>query len=209
MNIPQIILNGSQWFRGIGTQKSKGTKVFSVSGDVDAPGVYELELGSLLSELIVDLASARNVKMVQVGGATGRLIPASMLDTPLSYESVLGSGAVMVFNQSRDIIDIMLHNMGFLAEESCGKCAPCREGTEAMLNILERLANGDGEKSDLQALEDLGQVMMTSSLCGLGQGAPIPVLDTLKYFKSDYENRIEQSIYLRSLQNRGTEPRTL
>jgi NADH:ubiquinone oxidoreductase subunit F (NADH-binding) len=128
--------------------------------------------------------------MVQVGGASGRLLPASMLDTPLSYESVLGSGAVMVFNHSRDVINIMLHNMEFLAEESCGKCAPCREGTEAMLNILERLANGDGEKSDLQALEDLGQVMMTSSLCGLGQGAPIPILDTMKYFKSDYENRI-------------------
>jgi NADH:ubiquinone oxidoreductase subunit F (NADH-binding) len=209
MNIPQIILNGSQWFREIGTHKSKGTKVFSVSGDVDVPGVYELELGSLLSELIVDLASARNIKMVQVGGASGRLLPASMLDTPLSYESVLGSGAVMVFNHSRDVIDIMLHNMEFLAEESCGKCAPCREGTEAMLNILERLANGDGEKSDLQALEDLGQVMMTSSLCGLGQGAPIPILDTMKYFKSDYENRIEQSIYLRGLRDRGTEPRTL
>lgn len=208
MNIPAIIINGGQWFRGIGTQKSKGTKVFSVSGDVDKPGVYELELGSRLSELITDLASARNVRMVQVGGATGRVLPASMLDTPLSYEGVLGSGAVTVFNDTRDVLDITLQNMEFLAEESCGKCAPCREGTEAMLNILSRLVNGDGEKADIQALEDLGQVMMMSALCGLGQGAPVPVLDTLKYFKSDYETRIEQSVFLRSLRDRGKQPGT-
>jgi NADH:ubiquinone oxidoreductase subunit F (NADH-binding) len=199
MNIPPIILNGSGWFQGMGTDKSKGTKVFSVSGDVDAPGVYELELGSSLSELVVDLASAQNIKMVQVGGATGRIVPASMLDTPLSYESVLGSGAVTVFDESRDVIDIMLRNTEFLADESCGKCTPCRDGTEAMRDILERLANGDGERNDIQTLEDLGQVMTVSALCGLGQAAPIPVCDTLKYFRKDYENRIEQSVMLRGL----------
>ena len=199
MNIPPIILNGSGWFKGMGTDKSKGTKVFSVSGDVDAPGVYELELGSRLSELVVELASARNIKMVQVGGATGRIVPASMLDTPLSYESVLGSGAVTVFDESRDVIDIMLRNTEFLADESCGKCTPCREGTEAMRDILERLDNGDGERNDTQTLKDLGQVMMASALCGLGQAAPVPVCDTLKYFRQDYENRIEQSVMLRGL----------
>ncbi|MEJ2245758.1 MAG: NADH-ubiquinone oxidoreductase-F iron-sulfur binding region domain-containing protein [Acidobacteriota bacterium] len=199
MNIPPIILNGSGWFKGMGTDKSKGTKVFSVSGDVDAPGVYELELGSRLSELVVDLAAAQNIKMVQVGGATGRIVPASMLDTPLSYESVLGSGAVTVFDESRDVIDIMLRNTEFLADESCGKCTPCRDGTEAMRDILERLANGDGERNDIQALEDLGQVMTVSALCGLGQTAPVPVCDTLKYFRKDYENRIEQSVMLRGL----------
>jgi NADH:ubiquinone oxidoreductase subunit F (NADH-binding) len=199
MNIPPIILNGSGWFKGMGTDKSKGTKVFSVSGDVDAPGVYELELGSRLSELVVDLAAAQNIKMVQVGGATGRIVPESMLDTPLSYESVLGSGAVTVFDESRDVIDIMLRNTEFLADESCGKCTPCRDGTEAMRDILERLANGDGERNDIQALEDLGQVMTVSALCGLGQTAPVPVCDTLKYFRKDYENRIEQSVMLRGL----------
>ena len=199
MNIPPIILNGSGWFKGIGTDKSKGTKVFSVSGDVDAPGVYELELGSLLSELVVEIASARNIKMVQVGGATGRIVPASMLDTPLSYESVLGSGAVTVFDESRDVIDIMRRNTEFLADESCGKCTPCRDGTEAMRDILERLANGDGERNDIQALEDLGRVMGMSALCGLGQAAPVPLCDTLKYFRKDYENRIEQSVMLRGL----------
>jgi NADH:ubiquinone oxidoreductase subunit F (NADH-binding) len=203
MNIPRIVLNGSRWFRGIGTEKSKGTKVFSVSGDVAAPGVYELEFGSRLSELVMDLASAGKVKMVQVGGATGRILPASMLDTPLSYESVLGSGAVTVYDESRDVIDIMLRNAEFLADESCGKCTPCREGTEAMLSILERLANGDGEKNDIRVLEDLGKVMTASALCGLGQTAPVPVLDTLNYFRKDYESRIEQSILIRSLRRRG------
>jgi len=202
MNIPEIISNGSEWFRSIGTEKSKGTKVFSVSGDVKHPGVYEMELGSSLSELVLDLAGAEKVKMIQVGGATGRILPASMFDTPLSYETVLGSGAVTVFNEKRDVIDIMLRNTEFLAEESCGKCTPCRDGTEAMLEILERMANGDGEKNDIKVLEDLGQVMTLSSLCGLGQAAAVPLFDTLKHFRRDYENRIEQSVYLRGLRGK-------
>ena len=204
MNVPAIVSNGSEWFRGIGTKKSKGTKVFSVSGDVKNPGVYELELGSSLAELVLDVAAASNIKMVQVGGATGRILPASMLDTPLAYESVLGSGAVTVFDESRDVIDIMLRNAEFLAEESCGRCTPCRDGTEAMLEILERLVNGDGEKNDIQNLEDLGQVMAVSSLCGLGQAAAVPLFDTLKHFRRDYEIRIEQSVLLRGLRARGT-----
>ncbi len=203
MNIPAIISNGSEWFRGIGTEKSRGTKVFSVSGDVKNPGVYELELGSPLSELVLDLAGAADVKMVQVGGATGRILPASMLNTPLSYETVLGSGAVTVFDESRDVIDIMLRNTEFLAEESCGKCTPCRDGTEAMLEILGRLAGGDGEENDIRILEDLGQVMTLSSLCGLGQAAAVPLFDTLKHFRRDYESRIEQSVLLRGLRNKG------
>ncbi len=203
MNIPAIISNGSQWFREIGTEKSKGTKVFSVSGDVKNPGVYELELGSRLSELVLELAGAVNVKMVQVGGATGRILPASMLDTPLAYEGVLGSGAVTVFDTRRDVIDIMMRNTEFLAEESCGKCTPCRDGTEAMLEIFERLANGDGEKNDIETLEALGQVMTLSSLCGLGQAAAVPLFDTLKHFRRDYQTRIEQSVFLRGIRSRG------
>jgi NADH:ubiquinone oxidoreductase subunit F (NADH-binding) len=208
MNIPSIIQNGGQWFHEIGTEKSKGTKVFSVSGDVEAAGIYELELGSKLSELVIDWAGAKNIKMVQVGGATGRILPASRLDTPLAYETVLGSGAVTVMDESRDVIDCVLQTMEFLAEESCGKCTPCREGTEAMVEILQRLAHGDGEQSDLQALEDLGNLMSVSALCGLGQSASIPVFDTLKYFRKDYENRIEQSLYLRSLRSRYTQSRS-
>jgi NADH:ubiquinone oxidoreductase subunit F (NADH-binding) len=199
MNIPQIIMKGSDWFRGMGTERSKGTKVFSVSGDVAKPGVYELELGSRLSELVVQLASAQDVKMVQVGGACGRIVPADQIDAPLSYESVLGSGAVMVFNKSRDVIDAMYRNMEFLAEESCGRCTPCRDGCEAMMDILGRMARGEGAGEDIGALEDLSQVMSTSAMCGLGQTASLPLMDTLKYFRKEYETRIEQSVYLRTL----------
>jgi NADH-quinone oxidoreductase subunit F len=199
MNIPQIILKGALWFNDMGTEKSKGTKVFSVSGDVERPGVYELVMGSQLEELVVDLAGATDVKMVQVGGATGGVIPCAMLDTPLSYETVLGSGGITVFDETRDVIDFVYRSMEFLAEESCGKCTPCREGTEVMVEILERLARGEGVQEDIQALEELSNVMMASSLCGLGQAAPIPVLDTLKYFRNEYENRIKQSVFLRTL----------
>jgi NADP-reducing hydrogenase subunit HndC len=199
MNIPQIVLNGSAWFREMGTERSKGTKVFSVSGDVAAPGVYELELGSTLSELVVELALARDIKMVQVGGACGRIIPADGIETPLSYETVLGAGAVTVFNETRDIIDVTYRNMEFMAEESCGRCTPCRDGSEAMLEILGRLVRGEGAGADIEVLEDLSKVMMVSSLCGLGQSSPLPVLDSLQYFRRDYENRIAQSAFLRAL----------
>jgi NADH-quinone oxidoreductase subunit F len=199
MNSPQIILKGALWFNDMGTEKSKGTKVFSVSGDVERPGVYELVMGSQLEELVVDLAGATDVKMVQVGGATGGVIPCAMLDTPLSYETVLGSGGITVFDETRDVIDFVYRSMEFLAEESCGKCTPCREGTEVMVEILGRLARGEGVQEDIQALEELSNVMMVSSLCGLGQAAPISVLDTLKYFRNEYENRIKQSVFLRTL----------
>jgi NADH-quinone oxidoreductase subunit F len=198
VNIPQIILHGHQWFCGMGTEQSKGTKLFSVSGDVERPGVYELVLGSSLEELL-DLAGAKRVKMVQVGGASGGIIPYSMISTPLAYETVLGSGAITVFNESREVLDFIQRTMEFLAEESCGKCTPCREGTEAMIEILGRLASGDGRQEDIQALEDLSRTMGVSSLCGLGQAASIPVLDTLRYFRNDYETRVKQSVFLRSL----------
>ena len=142
MNVPRIVLNGAEWFEQMGTERSKGTKVFSVSGDVKNPGVYELVLGSSLKELVEGLAGAKKVQAVQVGGATGRIIPADKLDTPLSFETILGAGAITVFDKSRDIIDIVYRTLEFLAEESCGKCAPCREGTEAMVEILERFCKG-------------------------------------------------------------------
>ena len=198
MNIPPIIEKGASWFSSIGTPTSTGTKVFSVSGDVDKPGVYELPMGSRLCDLIA-LAGAKNVKMVQVGGATGSVVPASMIETPLAYETVLGSGAIMVFNNTRDVIDFVFRTMVFLNEESCGECTPCREGTEVMIEIFERLVKGDGVPEDITTLEKLSSLMIQSSLCGLGQAAPVPVLDTLKYFRNDYENRIKQSIFLRTL----------
>lgn len=192
MNIPQIILNGAHWFNQIGTEQSKGTKVFSVSGDVKRPGVYELVLGSRLKELVEDLALAERVKMVQVGGATGRIIPYDMIDTLLSFETILGAGAVTILDESRDVIDVVYKALEFLAEECCGKCAPCREGTEVMIEILERFSKGEGLESDLRILQELSNVMMLSSLCGLGQAAPYPVIDSLQYFRSAYENRIRE-----------------
>ena len=193
MNIPQIILNGASWFSKIGTERSKGTKVFSVSGDVAEPAVYELVMGSLLRELVEGLASAKNTKMIQVGGATGRIIPYEMIDTPLDFENILGAGAITVFDKRRDIIDILHRNMEFLAEESCGKCTPCREGTEVMTEILERVSQGEGTEKDIRDLQELGSAMMLSSLCGLGQAAPNPVMDSLQYFRDAYDNRIRKS----------------
>ncbi|MBA7711218.1 NADH-quinone oxidoreductase subunit F [subsurface metagenome] len=169
MNAPQIILNGARWFNQIGTELSKGTKLFSVSGDVGKPGVYELVLGSQLRELVMDLALAKRVKMLQIGGATGRIIPYAMIDTPLSFETILGAGAITVFDESRDTIDIVYRTLEFLAEESCGKCSPCREGTEAMVEILERFSRGEGMEKDIKVLGELSNTMMLSSLCGLGK----------------------------------------
>ena len=193
MNIPQIILNGAQWFSQLGTERSKGTKVFSVSGDVTRPGVYELVLGSGLRELVEGLAIAKNIKTVQIGGATGRIIPCEMIDTPLDFENILGAGAVTVFDESRDIIDIVYRTMEFLAEESCGKCTPCRQGTEVMVEILRRFYQGEGQEEDIGLLEALSSTMMLSSLCGLGQAAPNPVVDSLQYFRNAYESRIKNA----------------
>ena len=191
-NIPQIILNGADWFNQIGTERSKGTKVFSVSGDVAQPGVYELVLGSQLRELVMDSARAEKVQMMQIGGATGRIIPSDMIDTPLSFETILGAGAITVFDESRDIIDVVRKTMEFLIEESCGKCSPCREGTVAMGGILEKFSRGEALERDFKLVEELSNAMMLSSLCGLGQAAPIPVVDSLQYFRNAYESRIKE-----------------
>ena len=199
INVPVIMEKGSAWYQGLGTEKSKGTKLFCVSGDVARPGVYEMELGCSLRELVMDLAGAKEVGWVQVGGSTGAIIPGENLNTALAYETVLGSGAVMVFDRSRDVIDFVYRTVEFLNEESCGKCAPCREGTEVMVEILGRLVHGEGAEGDLECLEELSRTMGLSSLCGLGQTTPVPVMDTLKYFRKDYENRISQSVLLRSL----------
>ncbi|UCG10676.1 MAG: NADP oxidoreductase [Dehalococcoidia bacterium] len=190
MNIPPIILNGAGWFSKMGTAESKGTKVFSVSGDVNKPGVYELVMGSSLRELVAALAQAERVRMVQVGGAGGRILPYAMIDTSLAYESVLGAGAVIVLDESRDAIDVVYKSLEFMAEESCGKCAPCREGTEVMMEIIGRFWRGEGEARDLKILPELAEVMRLASLCGLGQTTPTPVIDSLQYFSGDYQNKI-------------------
>jgi NADH-quinone oxidoreductase subunit F len=199
MNIPPIISYGASWFSSMGTARSKGTKVFCISGDVAKPGVYELPMGTSLRELVVDLARARDIKAVQVGGATGKLLPYENIETPLSHETCLGSGAVVVFDSTRDIIDIVYKDMLFLHEESCGKCTPCRDGLEAMIEIYARMLSGEGVAGDLTALEDLSQAMSLASLCGLGQAAPVPVLDSLNYFRDEYERLIRQSAYMKGI----------
>ena len=198
VNIPRIILNGAKWFSSIGTEKSKGTKVFSVSGDVQRPGVYEMTMGCTLNELL-DIAGTENVKLVQVGGATGRIVPNSKLNALLCYEGLLGSGAVTVLDESRDVIEFVYQILSFLNEESCGKCTPCREGTQAMVEVFERLHQGEGRLGDIEVLEDLSEVMRLASLCGLGQAASLPVIDTLEYFRNDYDVRITQSIFFNTL----------
>ena len=190
MNIAPIVLNGGNWYAGMGTERSKGTKVFSVSGDVTSPGVYEMVLGSLLKELVEVFAGAKDIKFIQIGGATGRIIPYDMIDTPLSFEDYLGAGAITVFNNSRDVLDIVTRTMEFLVEESCGKCTPCRQGTQVMVEALERFCKGEGQSKDIVYLGILANTMTQSSLCGLGQAAPFAVVDTLKYFRADYEKGI-------------------
>ena len=190
MNIPRIMSEGAEWFSQMGVDRSKGTKVFSICGDVQKPGVYELVMGIPLRELVEGLAGAENVKMVQIGGASGRVVPYENIDTPLSFETVLGAGGVMVFNQSRDIIEIINMNMEFFTEESCGKCFPCREGTKRLFEIVTRFAEHKAKVRDIQALEDLSETMMLSSLCGLGQAAPNSLMDTLKFYRSEYEARV-------------------
>ena len=144
-------------------------------------------------------AGADDVQMVQVGGAAGRTIPRENLAIPLTYETALGSGAVIVMDNRRDIIDIVYCALEFFKEESCGKCAPCREGTEVLLGILRRIKGGDGDSRDIEVMGELGSIMQSSSLCGLGQSAPVPFLDSLKYYRHAYESRIAQSRYLLGL----------
>jgi len=203
MNVPYIIQNSAEVFSAIGTRRSKGTKVFSVSGDVERPGVYELTMGSSLKELVVDLAGARDIKAVQIGGATGNILPGKRIDAPLSQETFLGSGAVVVFNQTRNMVDIVHNNIRFLHEESCGKCTPCRDGLEAMKEIYDRLVKGEGVQDDIRVLEELSKIMSLASLCGLGQAAPVPVMDSLKFFKEEYSNLIQQSAYVRNYTAQG------
>jgi NADH:ubiquinone oxidoreductase subunit F (NADH-binding) len=187
-NLPQILLNGAAWFSQIGAERSKGTKLFSVSGDVQHPGVYEIPLGTPLRELVIDLAGAISIKAVQLG-PTGRLIPAANLAYPLVFPG-LGSGAVTVFDESRDIVDIIYRSEEFLAEESCGKCFPCREGTQNLVGILGKFVRNDGSERDFRVLEELSRTMMLASSCGLGQAAPNPVLDGIQNFKSEFQKKM-------------------
>jgi NADH:ubiquinone oxidoreductase subunit F (NADH-binding) len=203
-NITRIIRDGAEWFASIGTEKSKGTKVFALTGHVTNTGLVEVPMGMTLREIIFDIgggvANGKKFKAVQTGGPSGGVIPDEHLDTPISYESlaalgsIMGSGGMLVMDEDDCMVDVAKFYLQFCVDESCGQRSPCRIGGYQMLKILEKIIKGRGEMSDLDKLEKIAQAMKTASLCGLGQTAANPVLSTLKYFRQEYVNYIEGGV---------------
>ncbi len=201
-NIPQIILKGAEWFSSIGSEKSKGTKVFALGGKINHTGLVEVPMGTPLSTIIYDIGggipNGKKFKAAQTGGPSGGCIPASLIDTPVDYESLtaigsmMGSGGLIVMDEDNCMVDIAKFFLTFTVDESCGKCTPCREGTRRMLEILERITDGRGEEGDIERLESLAKTIKSTALCGLGQTAPNPVLSTLRYFRDEYEAHIRE-----------------
>ncbi|HEX2925615.1 MAG TPA: NADH-quinone oxidoreductase subunit NuoF [Ruminiclostridium sp.] len=199
-NVPVIILNGAEWFSSIGTEKSKGTKVFALGGKINNTGLVEVPMGTTLREVVYDIGggipNGKKFKAAQTGGPSGGCIPASHLDTPIDYDSLIalgsmmGSGGLIVMDEDNCMVDIAKFFLEFTVDESCGKCPPCRIGTKRMLEILERITEGNGEEGDIQKLELLAKNIKASALCGLGQTAPNPVLSTLRYFRDEYEAHV-------------------
>lgn len=199
-NIPVIILKGAEWFASIGTEKSKGTKVFAIGGKINNTGLVEIPMGTPLREVIYDIGggipNGKKFKAAQTGGPSGGCIPASHIDTPIEYDtliqlgSMMGSGGLIVMDEDTCMVDIAKFFLEFTVDESCGKCPPCRIGTKRMLEILERITGGKGEEGDIEKLEILAKNIKASALCGLGQTAPNPVLSTLRYFRDEYEAHV-------------------
>ena len=195
-NVPVIILNGPEWFSSIGTEKSKGTKVFALGGKIKNTGLVEIPMGTTLREVIYDIGggcpNGKAFKAVQTGGPSGGCLTAAHLDTPIDYDnllalgSMMGSGGMIVMDENNCMVDVARFFLDFTVDESCGKCTPCREGTKRMLEILKKITDGDGTLEDLQTLEDLANMIKDASLCGLGQSAPNPVLSTLANFRDEY-----------------------
>jgi bidirectional [NiFe] hydrogenase diaphorase subunit len=201
-NVPVIIRRGAEWYASIGTARSKGTKVFSLSGAVRNSGLVEVPMGTTLRQVVEVMgdAPAGKVKAVQTGGPSGGCVPAEHLDTPVDYESlqalgsIMGSGGMVVLDDSTGMVDVARFFMEFCAEESCGKCVPCRVGTVQMHHLLDRIATGNGTRADLARLEALLPVVREASLCGLGQSAPNPVLSTLRHFRHEYEALLKPDV---------------
>ncbi len=195
-NVPQIIRNGADWFRGIGTEGSKGTKVFALGGKINNIGLVEVPMGTTLREIIYDIGGGipggKAFKAAQTGGPSGGCLPADCLDTPIDYDSLtklgsmMGSGGLIVMDEDTCMVDLARFFLDFTVDESCGKCPPCRIGTKRMHEILVRITEGKGEPEDLDKLEVLAKNIKASALCGLGQSAPNPVLSTMKYFRDEY-----------------------
>ena len=199
-NIPQIISNGGSWYASVGTESSKGTKVFALSGDVNNIGLVEVPMGTTLRTIVYDIGGGipakKKFKAVQLGGPSGGCVPARYLDTPVDYEAIvkvgaiMGSGGAIVMDENTCMVDMARFFMDFVQDESCGKCTPCREGTRRLLQLLEKICEGKGEHEDLETLDELSYIIKDAALCGLGQTGPNPVLSTLRYFKDEYEAHI-------------------
>jgi NADH:ubiquinone oxidoreductase subunit F (NADH-binding)/ferredoxin len=193
--------NSPQWFARFGTEKSKGTKTFALVGKVKNTGLIEVPLGTSMREIIFDIGGGvendKEFKAVQTGGPSGGCLPARLIDLPVDYESltaagtIMGSGGLVVMDENTCMVDVARYFLDFAHKESCGKCAPCRLGTKQLLDILTDITEGRGRMEDLQLLEDLGKGIMKGSLCGLGQTAPNPVLTTLRYFRDEYVEHIQ------------------
>ncbi len=200
-NIPMIILKGGSWFKSIGTEKSPGTKVFALTGKINNTGLVEVPMGTTLREIIFDIGGGipdgKKFKAVQTGGPSGGVITSEFLDTPIDFDqltsigSMMGSGGMIVMDEEDCIIDVVKFYQDFCVEESCGKCTPCRLGTRKLYNILDKISKGTGTHKDLGDLETIGTAMKKASLCGLGQTAPNPILSTLKYFRDEYLEHVD------------------
>ena len=200
-NIPQIVLHGAEWFSGMGTEKSKGTKVFALGGKIVNTGLLEIPMGTPLREIVYDIGggipNGKKFKAAQTGGPSGGCIPAKLLDTPIEYDSLIqigsmmGSGGLIVMDEDNCMVDIARFFLDFTVDESCGKCPPCRIGTRRMMELLEKIIEGKGEDGDIEKLENLAKNIKATALCGLGQTAPNPVLSTLMYFRDEYEAHIK------------------
>ena len=199
-NVPVIILDGAAWFSSIGTEKSKGTKVFALAGKINNTGLVEVPMGTTLREMIYEIGGGipkgKKFKAIQTGGPSGGCLPAQYLDTQIDYESlaaagsIMGSGGMIVIDEDTCMVNIARFFLEFTQNESCGKCTPCREGTKRMLEILTRITEGKGVEDDIEKLERLGNMIRKASLCGLGQSAPNPVLSTIKNFREEYEEHV-------------------
>ena len=201
-NVPQIIDKGVEWYTRIGTEKSKGTKLISLSGNVVNTGIVEVPFGTTLREIVYDIGGGipkgKKLKAVHFGGPMGGSIPASLIDTPLDFDALaklgapIGAGGLLVLDEDANMVDVTRFFLGFLSNESCGKCVPCRVGTAQMHELLQRITRGVANGRDLELLEALCDLTKHTSLCGLGQSAPNPVLSTLTYFRHEYEQHIRE-----------------
>lgn len=195
-NIAQIILKGADWFSSMGTETSKGTKVFALGGKIKNTGLVEIPMGTTLREIVEEIGggvpNGKKFKAAQTGGPSGGCLPASLIDTPIDYDnlikagSMMGSGGLIVMDEDTCMVDLAKFFLEFTVDESCGKCAPCRIGTVRLHEILEKITSGNGEMEDLDKLEELANFIKSASLCGLGQTAPNPVLSTLRFFRDEY-----------------------